>query len=298
MHSSEEKIFIDGTKNTRLHIRKFSSIKVKRVFIVFHGICEHSGRYKNLINFFLEKNSCIYLADHRGHGLSEGLQGTVEEFDDFAKDALSVIDYVNKNEKEDIFIIAHSMGGLIATYTYLMYKTTYRNIFNSTKGFILSSPAYKLKDIPDGFQSTVLKITGLLEKFFFPTLISPNQFINDAKEVENYKNDELIVKKVSPKIIHEIQLAINYCQIHIENLDIPVLVLIAGKDTIVDPSSILNHYQRMKSPDKTKIIYSNSYHELFNDIYRNKIFQDMYQWLKAKFKKKKWYSNLPFKNDT
>ena len=54
----------------------------------------------------------------------------------------------------------------------------------------------------------------------------------------------------------------------------------------------LNHYHRMNSSDKEKIIYPNSYHELFNDLYRHKVYLDIQNWSMKRVKKKGFFYRL------
>ena len=42
------------------------------VLVVVHGLAEHSGRYSNLVNYFVPRGYAIYTFDLRGHGKSEG----------------------------------------------------------------------------------------------------------------------------------------------------------------------------------------------------------------------------------
>lgn len=46
--------------------------EIKGVLMVAHGYPEHSGRYMNLVNYFVPKGFAVYALDHRGHGRSDG----------------------------------------------------------------------------------------------------------------------------------------------------------------------------------------------------------------------------------
>jgi len=282
----EDKIYITGVNNTRIHIKKFVPLSYKKVFLVFHGICEHSGRYQNLTDYFLKKNSALYLMDHRGHGLSEGDRGNIEDIDYYVQDALNALRLVKSSENKPIFIIAHSMGGLIITFASLLYKKE----FESIRGIILSSPAYRIKNLPENFENTFMKISKFLKNYYLRSLAAPEKYINDPSEIENFRKDDLIVKKLSPKFYSELMKAILYCNNNIENFSKPVLFLIAGHDNLIDPGTILNHYQRIYLEDKSKIIYPNSFHDLLNDLYRNKIFSDIELWAEKRISKMSIFS--------
>src|SRR5437762_13765881 len=45
---------------------------MRAVLLVAHGYAEHSGRYDNLVRYFMPRGYAIYALDHRGHGRSDG----------------------------------------------------------------------------------------------------------------------------------------------------------------------------------------------------------------------------------
>ena len=87
----------------------------KAVLLVAHGLAEHSGRYKNLVNYFVPKGYAVYALDHRGHGKSEGTRSYVGRFSDYLADLKTFFDKVRKEHRDaKIFLVGHSMGGTIA----------------------------------------------------------------------------------------------------------------------------------------------------------------------------------------
>ena len=94
----------------------FPATDPRAILLVVHGWAEHSGRYTNLINFFLPKGYAIWALDHRGHGKSEGLRGYVERFSDYLDDLKTFFDVVRSEHGDTkIFLVGHSMGAIIAT---------------------------------------------------------------------------------------------------------------------------------------------------------------------------------------
>ena len=70
-----------GRNNLNLYYQSWAPDGVPTaVLIVVHGIAEHSGRYSNLVNYFVPKGYAIYSFDLRGHGKSEGKRGYVRTF--------------------------------------------------------------------------------------------------------------------------------------------------------------------------------------------------------------------------
>ena len=83
--------------------------------IVVHGIAEQSGRYSNLVNYFVPKGYAIYSFDLRGHGKSDGKRSYVERFSYYLDDLKAFCNKVSEENKNmKTFLVGHSMGSTIA----------------------------------------------------------------------------------------------------------------------------------------------------------------------------------------
>ncbi len=52
----------------------------KAILLVVHGLAEHSGRYLNVVNYFVPRGYAVYGLDHLGHGKSDGTRVYLERF--------------------------------------------------------------------------------------------------------------------------------------------------------------------------------------------------------------------------
>ena len=62
----------------------------------------------------------------------------------------------------------------------------------------------------------------------------------------------------------------------------PLLGLIAGADTLVDPAAAEDFVRRAGSSDKTIKIYPEHRHELLREIGREQIYRDIFDWIRAR----------------
>ena len=60
--------FFTGFNNFKIYYQIFIPDKPKAVIQITHGYWEHSGRYKNLIDFLLNYQMIVYISDDQGHG--------------------------------------------------------------------------------------------------------------------------------------------------------------------------------------------------------------------------------------
>jgi len=106
-----------GYKNLGLYYQYWLPDKSpKAILLVVNGMAEHSGRYTNLVDYFVPKGYGVYGHDHRGHGKSEGLRCYVDRFSDYVSDLKTFFDIVRGQHGDaKIFLVGHSMGGTIAT---------------------------------------------------------------------------------------------------------------------------------------------------------------------------------------
>ncbi|TET75784.1 MAG: alpha/beta fold hydrolase, partial [Dehalococcoidia bacterium] len=84
-----------GHKNLNLYYQSWLPAGGPRaILLVVHGGAEHSGRYTNLVNYFVPKGYAVCGLDLRGHGKSEGLRFYVERFSDYLTDLKTFFDIV------------------------------------------------------------------------------------------------------------------------------------------------------------------------------------------------------------
>ena len=250
--------------------------EARAVFLLVHGMGEHCGRYGNLVDYFVPKGIAVYGLDHPGHGRSGGKREFVRTFDDFLK-ALRRYHkkVVAQQPGKPVFILGHSMGGTIA----LEYLAAFQDEF---KGVILSSPSLKPAEPPRPvirtacrFLSYFLPMAGVLK-------LDPGAISRDRRVVDAYLEDPLTFKGKTPArlILHMLE-AMNRIMENAPQLSLPILILQAGMDRLVDPSGAQEFHDRVGSLDKNLHIYDGLFHEVFNEPERERVLKDLETWLEA-----------------
>jgi alpha-beta hydrolase superfamily lysophospholipase len=64
-------------------------------------------------------------------------------------------------------------------------------------------------------------------------------------------------------------------------ITLPLLILQGSGDKIVDPAGAQMLYEKAGSKDKTIKIYEGLYHEVHNELEREKMFADLGSWLQS-----------------
>ena len=95
-----------GQKQLNLYYQRWlPETGPKAVLLVVHGLAEHSGRYMNIVNYFVPRGYAVYAFDHEGHGKSGGEKCYYESFSDFMKNLDIFLSLVRKPMPQDLINI-------------------------------------------------------------------------------------------------------------------------------------------------------------------------------------------------
>ena len=138
-----------GWDGTGLHYYYANREHAKGSMVICHGFCEFFGKYHELAYYFYEQGYSFYFLEHRGHGYSERQvrewdKVYVKDYSDYVKDLKCFLDQVvlpvmaeKGEDKQNLFLYAHSMGGAIGT----LFLEQYPDYFTCA---VLSSPLMEL----------------------------------------------------------------------------------------------------------------------------------------------------------
>jgi acylglycerol lipase len=254
--------------NILLHVKRNDVEAPKASVIITHGIAEHSGRYDEITERLNEANYTVIRYDIRGHGQSQGKRGALRTYHQTIDDLHVIVNDEKKRNPKKIFLIGHSMGGLIVD----MYAIKYKDV----DGIISSAaPSYFIKDVLP-FRFIGYKWLGsLTRKTNFE-----NQLSRITEVESNYAEDPLNLKKFYFSLAGNMFVSgVRYLNKNINQFQLPILILHGEKDTVVPKEFSQRLLELIPVEDKKLIIYPDAYHEIFNEIDRDQAFKDVIQWL-------------------
>ncbi len=266
-----------GVRNTDIYYQGWlPEGDVKAVLLVVHGLGEYCGRYMNVVNHFVPLGYAVYGLDHIGHGKSGGAREFIERFADFT-DTLEIYYDMVKGWQADkpIFLLGHSMGGLITSYYLLDHQADF-------KGAVISAPSIKVSDNISQATITLGKILSVLTPKAGLLALDASGVSRDPKVVDAYVNDPLVFHGKTPaRLAAELLKAMMRVTAEVEKITLPFIVLQGSEDKLVDPGGAQMLYDRASSQDNTIQVYQGLYHEVFNEPERARVLGDVETWLAA-----------------
>ena len=267
----------DGVK---IFYRHYPAESERARMVIAHGLGEHSGRYRNVVERMLPKGISVWVPDHRGHGQSEGKRGHVLNFVQYLSDLRLSVDLAGEDCPKGMkcFLLGHSMGGLIALY----FAQQFPELID---GVIASSPALGM-----ALEITAAKkILGSFMSYIWPGMTMGNELdvskvSHDPKVVRAYETDPLVHDRVSARFFTEFLVAMETVQTQASSLKVPTLLQVAGDDHLVNSRSSVQFFEKLDLEDKTLHVYDGRYHEIYNEgeDLRRQVLKDLEDWLEER----------------
>jgi len=258
----------------RLYLRRHEAPNARGEVLITHGFGEHSGRYGALTDHLLNHSYSVTAYDHRGHGLSDGLPGHVESFAEYDGDLAKLVSSVGlRSQTKLLFLIGHSMGGLLA----LRYVA---RTSGTLTGAIISAPLIEVA-VPVAAHKLMIARVGarMAPRMRLDNEINPSHLSRDPEVGRAYAADPLVNRKVSAKWFAEATRAMHEVAEWAPRITTPLLVLHGTEDRLASVDATRRIFERIASPDKELVIYPGFYHELFNEPEKRDVFERVTDWL-------------------
>lgn len=226
----------------------------KKAILIVHGFAGGTYDQEYLANY-LESiwNFDVYTYTLPGHSHIMNNKSTCN---DWIQSSESMIRLLQEKGYSDIYVIGHSMGGVIASYLATQYK--------EVKKLVLIAPAFKYLS----FETSDLKVVDILK--VAPEILS------------QYGKDEVASRltKLPVSTVKEFIKLVKKYQNTLEQVEIPTLIIQGTMDKIVPSKTAVYVYDHLKT-EKKKIIYvKNSTHDVLREQKKEGVSHVIEQFLK------------------
>jgi lysophospholipase len=174
-----------------------------------------------------------------------------------------------------VFMLGHSMGGLIA----LRYAMAHQE---RLAGLILSAALAAVESVPKP-----LELLGRALSVVAPRVpliaIDATQVSRDPAVVEAYRSDPLVHHgKLPARTAAQLADAVEGFPATVSAITVPALILYGTADGLCPPAGSEMLAQRLGSADLTVRAYDGLFHEILNEPERDAVLDDIVAWLDAR----------------
>ena len=224
----------------------------RKAILIVHGFVGGTYDEEDLANY-LELNKSFDVFQFTLPGHERNLSKVY--YKEWIKRSEEQVEWLIENGYNTIYVIGHSMGGVIATYLATKYK--------QVKKLVLAAPA-----------------------FHYLNVVNDNLNIKESlkvvpKVIEQIGKDEIVARflKLNISSIEEFMNLVKHYYHAPKEIKCPVLILHGQSDHLVPTSSSEYVYSELKGTKK--LVYINgATHDLFKDEKKEQIFEIVEKFLK------------------
>lgn len=288
LNFGKSEFFFSGVNSQKLfgRIWKTDSPEVRGSIIGIHGYSEHSGCYRAFARFLNQNGFHLFMLDLPGHGQSDGARGNIDNFEDY----LSSFDLFLERIKTEIdgpqVLFAHSLGGLIS----IRYLESGRGAERFQTAFF-SSPLLGLS--PHCFfgvgralqnkwgRKALHSLTRFIPNLQIPgeTSLGDSILTHDKEMNRRRRADHLIKPIVTTHWTREFLSVVEKAHSDVDRITTPLAVFQAGDDRVTDAEAAEDFVRKLRASPKYFKKYPGLFHEILNEIERERVMGDMLQWL-------------------
>lgn len=265
----------------RLHYRHWSPPgPVRGEIVALHGIQSHSGWYEFSSRQLCEAGFEVHFLERRGSGMNEAARGDALHAERLIYDVIQFLAEVRGRRATappsvPLILQGVSWGGKTAVVAASRRP-------DLVDGLALLYPGLCPRIGPRPHQRLQLRLAeclGIRRKRVPIPLRDPALFAGDPYWQEYIRQDPLALHAVTVQFLlanRELDRLVRHAP---EHLHVPTLLMLAGRDRIIDNSRTRRYFARCRSLHRVQIEFPEAQHTLEFETGREQIVRQMLQWL-------------------
>ena len=296
--------FVTALDGSEIYLRKWLPEADPRGIIqIAHGMTEHAGVYTDFIAALLEAGYGVYAHDHKGHGKTVKREEDYGHFEpnvgwsEAVSDVIFVSETIRKEQTCPLFLLGHSMGSFLSRRAVQLKGELYDGFLISGTGGnpgILGSIGHKVATIEMKLRGAKTKSPmlnflsfGNFNSHFKPNRTEFDWLSSDNSQVDKYIADPLCGFICTTSFYRELFSGV----LEVNKLDefkktpknLPIHIFSGDRDPVGDMGKgvkeVYENYKKCDVRDVTLRLYENGRHEMFHEVNRDEVFQDLISWL-------------------
>ena len=267
---------VGGQTERKIHV--WEPAAPRAVILALHGGMAHAGDYVTPALYFRAHGIATVSYDMCGH---EGAhRADIPGFQVFLDEGEKFLSWVKRSYPGlPIYVMGHSMGGLIATHLGLERFPADAAI----KGFILSSPYYvnaiKVSPILQALSGVLAKLAPTMKVPLAPLaeVLTHDRAITARHQAD--ERDNIRASEITVRFAHALGQAQLGLADKLPAWRYPLFAAIAGDDRLADSAASEAMLAKLPAGLLELHRYPANFHENFNELNREEIFAQILDWI-------------------
>lgn len=261
----------------RWHYRHYSAIGPARAYVVvLHGIQSHGGWYGYSCGRLSQAGFEVSFLDRRGSGLNTLDRGDTPSFRRLLDDVAEFLRPLRLSGLP-VYLIAISWGGKLAV-------ALQRRHPGLVDGLVLLCPGICFRIRPPFRQRCAIAALRLFRPWrLFPIPLSdPELFTATPRWLQFLRADPLSLHQATARFLIESVRLDGYVRFAARSVSVPVLLMMAEHDRIIDNARTRRFVERLPTADKQIIEYAGAHHTLEFEPDPDRFVTDLRHWLEQR----------------
>lgn len=243
----------------------------KAVALLVHGLGAHSGWFEAFGRQLKVRRVYAVSYDHIGFGKQRGRQ--FNGYTDWLDDLVAVFDHLRETYPgKPIYLCGNSMGALLSLVS---------TEFIQPEGLVLLSPGFD--GAPKTF-TTLYRIATILKALLRPEMEVALPYDADlvSRDLPTrvwINNDPEGRFRVPGKMLLALLKLSNAVKHKARTVKMPVLMLTAGQDNIVNTAVNVAFFEKLTAPAKRAKLYDDAFHDLMFDPVIDEVADEVVHWM-------------------
>jgi alpha-beta hydrolase superfamily lysophospholipase len=274
----------------RCHYRDYPAAGTPRGRVVFvHGIQSHAGWYEHSCRRLSQAGFAVSFLDRRGSGQNTEARGDAPSFRRLLDDIAEFLRPLRQQDGErPIFLAGISWGGKPVV-------ALQRRPPGLVDGLALLCPGFCPRVGPERKERLAILWARLTApRRLFPVPLSdPQLFTATPRWQEFVRDDPLSVRQATARFFVESVRLDLYLRFAVSRVSVPVLLMLAEHDRIIDNARTRAFLDRISFPEKEIREYAGAHHTLEFEADPELFLADLLRWLERQFVRGDVPSTLP-----
>jgi acylglycerol lipase len=264
----------ESTGGLRIFFRSWQpAARPRATIVIVPGFNSHSVYYGWVAEALVNLGLATYAVDLRGRGKSDGERFYVQKFSDYVEDVAGLVRIAASNHARlPLYLLGHSAGGVVSCLYALEHQADLAGLICESFAFQVPAPDFAL---------AVFKGLAHVAPHAHVLHLKNEDFSRDPAVVRAMNDDPLIAHETQPtQTLAEMVRADEQLKEAFPRFTLPLLILHGSLDRATKPSGSQLFYDRASSTDKNLKLYEGGFHDLLNDLDKERVMADILGWIR------------------